>query len=399
MNPLPESIFYAPRGEKIMGIKYAIPEVKPLLASKAVEKRDNILAKLAQLKKSVVKEDVTSRWMEHDMSPTNKYGHIAGEDGSHNSIPFVGYVLYAVETVAMRRNFNDPSDTPTLRTYNDVDVIRPYKYVQERIGNYMAILELKNMYKMLAENPGIELMLFDGSIQSHVFKPYVEPRLGYEKKVKKEFVIEEILPLLEQQIAENNDVVLISPQLYPLLLEKLDKESANITQSYVEYLEKLLVLKKLFDFKDKIVAISKTSTSMIYFRKEVPEVPDIALFSYFTQEPGYSIELMHLKERPDLNPYQYVEIEKEFFKRQELVLFYARLKKNYPVLKFELMRPTNDREVKEILSALSMHCYNGYPVILRKVHEEAKITRKQMENIASLLELISTSQRQRSVLQ
>ena len=111
---------------------------------------------------------------------------------------------------------------------------------------------------------------------------------------------------------------------------------------YLENLENLLVISEFMTKKEKIVAISKTSTSTEYFNSEIP---DIAIFDMYSKKQGYS--------KPRYSNVSDVKrdfpVRNEFFKSLTFTIFYARLEDHKNILKFELPYYATEGEYKRII--------------------------------------------------
>ncbi|WP_225370355.1 DNA double-strand break repair nuclease NurA [Methanobrevibacter arboriphilus] len=82
-------------------------------------------------------------------------------------------------------------------------------------------------------------------------------------------------------------------------------------ENYLENIEKLLTLANLLKYKNKLIAISKTSTATDYFDINIP---DIAIFDKYTnsQVTGYSYPPKYSHDKNNQLKREF-PVENEFF--------------------------------------------------------------------------------------
>lgn len=146
-------------------------------------------------------------------------------------------------------------------------------------------------------------------------------------------------------------------------------------------------MKKLLLNKDKIVAISKTSSSREFFNSNVP---DIALLNGLSSSEGYSPRRTRKvsEMRPEFS------VGNDFFQSLEFTIFYARLAPNKNVLKFELPYNASEKECLKIISDLKKDAIGGYPYLLFKAHHDVVIQNKDMDSISSIVNIIERQGRE-----
>lgn len=118
-------------------------------------------------------------------------------------------------------------------------------------------------------------------------------------------------------------------------------------ENYLENIEKLLALANLLKYKDKIIAISKTSIANEYFKSNIP---DMAIFDKYidNQVIGYSYPPKYSPDKDNQLKREF-PVENEFFKSLIFTIFYVRLEKNKNILKIELPYKANEERIKEIM--------------------------------------------------
>jgi NurA-like 5'-3' nuclease len=290
---------------------------------------------------------------------------IGAEDGSINHKRYKSIVLYVVNATAVLYN-NQIKEVK----YSDIDILYPYKDIDERLSIYRSIFELKTSLQVIDE---VELFLIDGSIFSDLIVPRNQGKwLGQEDR-------KEVMAFLPE--IENSDEVEITSQKLARDLKGKDKFDKI---AFLEYLEYLSCLEKLMEKGvNKLVGISKSS-----IRAEFKEgMPDMAIFEEVTSSSGYSQPFF--KFLPKRFP-----VYREFFKNFVFTTFYARLEDKKGVLMLETPREIGEEEIVKILSRLRSISVDGYPYLLRKAHKSVVIADKDMQRIASSLGIAAKTGRE-----
>ncbi|NVM56087.1 MAG: DNA double-strand break repair nuclease NurA, partial [Candidatus Helarchaeota archaeon] len=314
---------------------------------------------------------ILKTWKER--TPKQRTCDMIAEDGSFNYMTFKSFSVYAVGVETVLYENGVLSRFPAC----DVDILRPYKYTRNRLRLYMSILENKAVLNTSKNVDPIDLALIDGSILGSLIRPAA---FTYRPNAQiRSFIEGNLLPKIEEDLTNNCSVEILSKKLSKELTQVQEeiKTSANI---YLEYLEHLLVLSKLFDLSDKIVSISKLSRSTDYFHHQIP---DMALFESFTRSSGYS--------EPLRVPLAQKRIKRAFpildalFRKQILTIFYVRLEDKKTVLKIECIGSKTSDELEFIFDNLAGIAVEGYPYLLRRAHRDVVISNKDMHNILRIL--------------
>lgn len=229
---------------------------------------------------------------------------IAGVDGSFNFKSFIGFSIYAISAVGIGKSIKEEAD---------VDIIGEQRYVDEKIKIKMLELEAKIAEELCEEN---ELVIFDGSFVNNIV-------IAEERKA----------------IAE------------------LEKDYASYLENFKRIIEKN---------REKIVALSKTSTRNAVFKKKIS---DMAIYNHATSAMGYSLP-------------EYVFLKNLSY---GFTTFYARFEKNKNILCIELPYSASESEVRDVYENIRKNAVNGYPYVLIKAHKRAEIKNRDMERIISLL--------------
>jgi NurA-like 5'-3' nuclease len=316
------------------------------------KKRQTIRRKIQKLKTRSTLSNYREQW--HPLEPEPRSRVVGAEDGSANHRKYRSLVFYAVNALALVCD-----DGIKEYKYSDVDLLYPYRDVENRLGIYRSILEVKASLQALDR---AELFLIDGSI----FSDLVTMRApeGLSRKETQEVV--ELLPELE-----TSDAAIASKKLAGKVrggnrLEKL---------VFLEYLEYLSALQRLLEKGyGKLVGISKTST-----RAELGEgIPDMAVFEEVTSEPGFSEPYSKLLNKS-------FPVYEDFFRSFVFTTCYARFEERRNVFMVEFPREIKKKKIRECLSAISATCVAGYPYPLRKAHREVVIGDRDMQRFALAL--------------
>ncbi|WP_457568707.1 DNA double-strand break repair nuclease NurA [Desulfurobacterium sp.] len=338
--------------------------IKGYLLEVAAKKRNALSPNIEAVPAEVVKK---ARDLWHNFEGETSTVSMGAVDGSLNKKEYLGFVVYAVASASVMFDCNGTEKE--RESYNvEIDILKPLEYSEARIRLLMGILEIKELIKLnKEENP--ELLLIDGSIVGDIIRPV--PFFSWIREEDKKFVEEHIFPELKKSFSLNK----INAKTFYKEISSMPPEAFPIVAGYLEYLEYLLSIKKLFETAtDKIVAVSKRSSSRIYNFNSI--MPDIFLFQIAGVKPGYShpIEITISPEKK----YQFPEMFEDFFRTKKMNMFFAKFSTD--VYKIETtMNP------ERIMSALMNTIINGYPFPLKLAHDTVKIDNQTMEKIISIL--------------
>lgn len=134
----------------------------------------------------------------------------------------------------------------------------------------------------------------------------------------------------------------------------------------------LTEMEKVISKKNNVIFISKTSNSNAQFKKFGSQAADIFYFTHASQKPGYSklvVERSHGIEHP-------------------ITISYVRLNENVPLMKIELFGDKfTNKDIENIMDALSFESVGGYPRCLTMAHNECKISSTDLNRLVSLFSL------------
>lgn len=352
--------------------------------SEAIRKKDSINEQSKDLFDKTL--NVDSKWISEKIPPNETKHVLAAGDGSFNKKKFLGYNFYAVAAESLIYNPNTPESRLKSIESVELDLIEHQSFIEDKLRNMMSIFEIKTAIKTFNQFD-IDYYMDDGSILGDLIRPI--PR----EKDTSSLINSKILKKIHNNILNevNNDDMNISSLKFKEEFNELfdnnnGEEKALI--SFLENLERLLAIRLLLSNKEKIIAISKTSTSNDLFQANVP---DMAILDKFTRNEGYSKPYY---KKVDSQVKRDFPIRNHFFRELWFTIFFARLEDNMNIIKIELPYYAKEDEIKEILSILKSNSTDGYPYLLKKAHHDVIIRHKDIESLSQIIEFIDKSGRE-----
>ncbi|MHA1754974.1 MAG: DNA double-strand break repair nuclease NurA [Candidatus Odinarchaeia archaeon] len=352
-----------------------------LLLQKCLEKKDILINKISSIQKPRI--EAQKYWKDIEIKESIKKISIGAVDGSSNRKQLRSMVLYTLGAVLV---IYDGEKITTYKTA-EVDLLKPYKLIRDRIRFYMTILEHKIALKALETNK-IDLILFDGSILGNLIRPM--PYLFELKSEVQDLVLEKYYPILASEI-EKGENKIVCIDLFDEITTHINSHDQLRAIFLLEYLENLLIIKKLMEYKEKIVGVSKTSDRTDYFGQY--NIPDISIFERSCKNQGYSIPRHILTSREVKRKFPTDELD-EYFRRLIFTVFYARLENKKNVLKFETPVKLKPSEIENLLAFIKPISTEGYPYLLKKAHNETIIRDKDVRQLIKLLGIVDRTGRE-----
>ena len=355
----------------------------------------------------------------------------AATDGGLGVKRLAGFTVYMVRgySVAYRDNSGENSLVGE-EIYADIGILIPPSREETRISLYRDAAELWTGYKLLRKLGNGGVYLGDGSVVSLIVEPSIvrmgrrekdnhpikcilgkiDPEELKEETIKTPLAARRLLGIDEESAAERQD-----------MMDKGEEDLGNCAL-YLEYIEKTLLLRMLLEeaWKKSItpIFISKSSrTSFLYGNKLYSDTYLIQLRD--PQEPGYFYNPSRVRGSGGVEGHLWSLLERgiissldlfkgnilglaEFYENLSVVRFYTRLQRDAPILRVEVPLPASEfqymdpGELKEaigtIVSSVSrelagLELADGYPLILKLVHERSKISGKEAEILFNALGL------------
>ncbi len=394
--------------------------MREFLLEIALRKSGELVRRISESSLEPLRELVEEEWSSYEPRSIEP-DSFSAIDGSHNTIEFKGFTLYALAGYGVGRHRSEVYE----RIVGDIDILTP-PGISERVQLLRETAETITAY-MLAFT---DLVMVDGSIRALLIHP--RPLANYlvlakvsEKTVEKlgEGFYEEYWHMVNENLEELRGKSLIDePYVSKRIVREKQlygDEDKNIV-ALLEYLEKLMVLRRLIEEastdRPRLVYVSKTSRTTLYFksgwkdklaeknRDEVPVISDILAFTYFTHEPGYSRPLPHTEVRSDEVHLKHLpsygelgRIIYRFYNDLDYIITFIRLVEYGPVFKLEIPVPRNmvekidiERIIRRTMDIMKGLEVNGYPYPLIEADKSSKITRQDMIILARSLGLLPT---------
>ncbi|MCF0226524.1 MAG: DNA double-strand break repair nuclease NurA [Methanobrevibacter sp.] len=332
----------------------------------------------AAKKRGIIKEilpeltgegSIPDMWEEIQVKPSSEDFSLAAGDGSFNKKNFLAFTFFAVgaESVIYNGEFKKIDDSI-------IDSIEHCPFIDDLLRLYMGVLELKSAINTI-EYMDVDYYFIDGSLFGDLIRSFPKNILINKKRQ------EELLSLvdeLKESVKYFNyklQAKRLIDQYYPNYADKND---------YIMFLtsiELLCLLKQLFQHKEKLIAISKTSINKDLFNSNIP---DISIFDKYTKKAGIS-RIIYKKVENEVK-FDFL-VENEYFKKLFFTIFYLRLEDNKNVLKVELPYYASYEEILEIIKKIKKYSADGYPYLLKKAHKDVVITNKDMDSLAIMVNL------------
>ncbi|MHA1409511.1 MAG: DNA double-strand break repair nuclease NurA [Candidatus Odinarchaeia archaeon] len=343
-----------------------------VLYERCLKKKNKILSKIDEYQQP--HDYAKKMWRETEINESDTNITIAAVDGSSNYRKFKGFVLYAL---AVESVIFDGGEITTLQE-GEVDLLKPYKYARDRLRFYMAILELKMALKTLRTNK-VDLLLFDGSILGYLIRPL--PAINQQSSESREMIIDKYYPILKSK-QEKGEVKINCLDVLDQVSNELEDEERTKAIMFLEYLENLLTIADLLKFKDKIIAISKTSQRNDYFKGA--NTPDISIFEASCKKQGYSRPKWIEVSKQVKRRFPVAELD-SYFRETLYTIFYGRLADRKNVLKFESPKELTIEEIESALSNIKKISSDGYPYLLKKAHQDVVIQNRDIDMLIKML--------------
>ena len=381
------------------------------LYEKMIERKDQIQEEFDSLHEDIDPKKIDEKFNVRPFNKTIQDKTFISTDGSHNNKKYLDGILYAVGAVTLLSRPDEPivqeSEEADVRTYPATNLEKFSQY----ISTYMEILELKNTLKSLKDNNDtIDYILIDGSLKGQLNHFNVNTDINQHIKN----VLVATIGEFEKKLDDGNFEVGLDYYNNRGYIKKLVLQEMNSSneeepsdfkyedfeeeiQNYYTGLELLACITHLINnYSEKILCISKTSRTNNLFEEKIP---DSAVLEYLTTESGYTNpritdnkKLVRPLSQNRFKSMEYPLYNDKILNYHYLSLF-ARLENKKHVIKVEIPLKNKDNAEKicdnivNILDDLYSCSINGYPYILKKVHDNVVITNKFMDRMEMVYEL------------
>ncbi len=332
----------------------------------AIKKRAEIARRLESPFSGELLKRAKDVWVSYE--PKVKEAVVCASDGSRNRKNYIGFVLYAVGAVGVSNYGGSFKEAVRLA---DVDILEPQELSETRLRFLMGTLEAKALLKT-AEMFEHDVLLFDGSIVGNVLRPSVKSPLALPELSEEDrnLVIEAFKFITDTFSLEKLNAREFKEDFSKSLPGR--RYLSVMTQlEYLEYLYSHYLLLK--EFSNKLICVSKTSSSHIYF-EEVR--PDIVIFQYSNPTVGFSFPASEASISFDDLIFKSV-VGSEEFKISE---FFIRLRANSNIMKVE--SAISAEYVMDVLSNIEV---KGYPFPLKFAHDSCLIDKRTIDKVEKVL--------------
>ena len=321
-------------------------------------------------------------WFDRVFNESTDDFSIAAGDGSFNKKKFltINFCAVGAESIIYDGEIKKIDDS-------DIFEIAHVPFLDELLGNYMSIYELKCALRAIEEYD-VDYYMFDGSILGDLENAY--PR-GVELPSKIRDNLDEALLNEFERRLDITPYGFVFPQIKDRILADVSfdetYENKEDFDLHLASVEKIILLHKILQEKKKIISISKTSSDNDLFKWNIP---DIAILDKFTdKKQGISkIEYRRVYKNA---PFPYFS---DFFKQLQFTIFYVRLQDNKNVLKVELPYKASIGEVVKIVERINVMSVQGYPYLLSKAHNDVVITDRNIKELLKIAKIYETTNRE-----
>ncbi len=375
------------------------------LLSKAQSLKSEVQKIKEKIDKSIDYKEVLKKWVEY--KPSSRYVPAAAEDGSFNKKYYLGFYLYAVAGFSNmyieERNGEGRFIDEFVGDIN-LSVIKNTNFVDTYFRNLMFLVELKALLN-LAEREKPKLLILDGTLSSRYISilPKTNWFISEEFEGKLFDIAISYIDVLKENLS-NREPLSFNKDFHNEIKDKListfgrlkgdRKDIFEAVISKIAYFEYLLLLHKLLkglDWNPLVIGVAKTSTLTEIFNSSIP---DIKIFSSFTQTSGYSIKMqvnLEGKKWEFAEKFEAIEKNIEIELRDVIIdYFYCKLKDGRDIILVELYENpefTTDYSPEDIMDMLSYYSVGNYPFLLTRADKEVRITKKDMDLIEDILGL------------
>ena len=330
-----------------------------------------------------IESQLEHKWFNRSIGESASDFTIAAGDGSFNKKKFLttNFCAVGAESIIYDGEIKKIDDS-------DIFNIPHVSFLDELLGNYMAIYELKCALRTLKDY-NVDYYMFDGSILGDLQNAF--PKGAKLPSKIKNNLDDSTLNEFERRLAIRQYGLVFPEVRDSLKMVELPKKEEKINEIeeynlHLASVEKIILLKEILQYRKKIISISKTSSDNDLFHWNIP---DIAFLDKFTKKQGMS--LIKYKSVFEKAAFPYYN---DFFKGITFTIFYVRFQDNKNVLKVELPYKASKEEVFEIIRKINQLSVQGYPYLLNKAHNDVVITDRNMKELMKIAKIYETTNRE-----
>ncbi|MBE6493603.1 MAG: DNA double-strand break repair nuclease NurA [Methanosphaera stadtmanae] len=368
---------------------------------KTIDRREQLQNYFKNIKREIIAEEIEKKYNQYDYKQEKQSKIFASVDGSFNKKKYMACFIYALssQTIISKPNEGIIKESAAAEI-NQISTIQAGN-IDRILSRYMDILELKSTIDTLKKHPEIDYMLLDGSIggklsnlrlDNRKIEQYINLLIGLSRTITSENLEKDEINLSIDAITKKDEIINKIKKENPLNTLNIDKLENSLINYYSGLEELTCIAYLLENYKEKIICVSKTSSTTKLYNKKIP---DAALLEYYSKKTFYTdatpeehgpIRLFYQNDIRQKIPVKFPILDNELRKLNYTTTF-TRFKYNKNVIKIELPYKVDNNKLKEILNELNTSNIEGYPYILEKAHDEVVIKQKDMDTIINRIEI------------
>lgn len=342
---------------------------------------------------SLKERNVEEKWNGYTPKKVDNFSVVVS-DGSFYIVQFLGFFLTVFGGYGYYYDLQDREKDEFFVGDVDLSVAKRPEYAKSYISFLMSLAEAKSIYKIaLKKRP--KLIMFDGTLTSRLITPFPKQSWfgkGEDLEEEMNMLVYEIFNEVKEQLVNFDDIYALSKQAKDIMIDRLPVENRRFDYlealtSKLAYYEFMYILSEIFKIKDSIIiGVAKTSSGTDIFDCSIP---DIKIYSKHAHDLGYSESIIQDVQRLKSSFGNIPQDISNYLGDLSIFSVYSKYadKKVINLIEF-YQHPENETvKIEDVLDMLYSLSSNGYPFLLKKVDNEVRITKEDIEFIVRELGL------------
>ena len=368
---------------------------------KTIDQKQKLQDYFNNIEKEINADEIKKVYNAYEYKQEKQSKIFASVDGSFNKKKYMACFIYALssQTIISKPKEGIIKESAAA----EIDQISTIQAgnIDRILSRYMDILELKSTIDTLKKHPEIDYMLLDGSIGGKLSNFRLDDRkiekynnllIGLSRTITSENLEKDEIDLSIDSITKKEDIINRIKKENPLNTTEIDKLETNLINYYSGLEELICIAYLLENYKEKIICVSKTSSTTRLYHKSIP---DAAVLEYYSKNTFYTdatseehgpIRLFYQNNMTQRIPVKFPILDNQL-RRLNYTTTFTRFKYNRNVIKIELPYKVDNNKLEKILNELNTSNIEGYPYILEKAHNEVVIKQKDMDAIINRIEI------------
>lgn len=368
---------------------------------KTIDQKQKLQDYFNNIEKEINADEIKKVYNTYEYKQEKQSKIFASVDGSFNKKKYMACFIYALssQTIISKPKEGIIKESAAA----EIDQISTIQAgnIDRILSRYMDILELKSTIDTLKKHPEIDYMLLDGSIGGKLsnfrlddrkIEKYTNLLIGLSRTITSENLEKDEIDLSIDSITKKEDIINRIKKEDPLNTSEIDKLETNLINYYSGLEELICIAYLLENYKEKIICVSKTSSTTRLYHKSIP---DAAVLEYYSKNTFYTdatseehgpIRLFYQNNMTQRIPVKFPILDNQL-RRLNYTTTFTRFKYNRNVIKIELPYKVDNNKLEKILNELNTSNIEGYPYILEKAHNEVVIKQKDMDAIINRIEI------------